>query len=241
MLSKTINNERKHLKKSNKMTDLTPKVQQLLEKLSKEFSSEELPTSITIDQNGIQVSTNKKNYQMRRARARREPIGDIIHRNLARYKRDILNAKPLKFKIPLLEGTIEAEIAHYLTNYELRQAQKKTGNQLESLAALGIVIEPYQDDPKEMAVIRKHINAKGHTASNICRMAKRSLQLLRARGSPQDYQYLTSWVVYRAKDEDWDELIETASIQCLLEQAIRLDKNLDSQELIFEDPVLLPE
>jgi ligand-binding sensor protein len=44
------------------MTDLTPKVQQLLEKLSKEFSQEELPAEITIDQNGIQVSTSKKNY-----------------------------------------------------------------------------------------------------------------------------------------------------------------------------------
>src|SRR3954466_13098874 len=132
------------------MTDLTPKVQQLLEKLSKEFTSEELPTEITIDQNGIQVSTSKKNYQMRRARTRREPIGDIIHRNIARYKRDILNAKSLEYRIPILEETIEAKITHYLANYELRQTQKKTGIQLESLAALRTVIEPYQDDPKEM-------------------------------------------------------------------------------------------
>ena len=135
------------------MTDLIPKVQQLLEKLSKEFSNEDLPTEITIDQNGIQVSTSKKNYSMRRAKTRREPIGDIIHRNLARYKRDILNAKALEYKIPILEGTIEAEITHYLANYELGQTQKKTSLQFESLAALGTVIEPYQDDPKEMTVI----------------------------------------------------------------------------------------
>src|SRR3954465_2726218 len=166
------------------MTDLIPKVQQLLEKLSKEFSPDELPTEITINQDGIQVSTSKKNYQMRRAKNRREPIGDIIHRNIARYKRDILNAKTLEYKVPILEGTIEAEIAHYLANYELGQTQKKTGIQLESLAALGTVIEPYQDDPKEMTVIRKHITTKGHAAPNICKMAKRALQLLRARGDP---------------------------------------------------------
>lgn len=223
------------------MTDLTPKVQQLLEKLSKEFSNEDLPTEITIDQNGIQVSTSKKNYSMRRAKTRREPIGDIIHRNLARYKRDILNAKALEYKIPILEGTIEAEITHYLANYELGQTQKKTSLQFESLAALGTVIEPYQDDPKEMTVIRKHITTKGHAAPNICKMAKRALQLLRARGNPQDYKYLTSWVLYRAKDEDWIELIGTATMQHLLEQAVHLDNDSNSQELIFEDPVLLPE
>jgi hypothetical protein len=194
------------------MTDLTPKVQQLLEKLSKEFSSEDLPTEITIDQNGIQVSTSKKNYSMRRAKTRREPIGDIIHRNIARYKRDILNAKSLEYKIPILEGTTEVEIAHYLANYELGQTQKKTGLQLEFLAALGTVIEPYQDDPKEMTVIRKHITTKGHVAPNICKMAKRALQLLRARGNPQDYKYLTFWVLYRAKDEDWNDLIGTATM-----------------------------
>jgi hypothetical protein len=47
------------------MTDLRPKVQQLLEKLSKEFTTEELPIEITINQNGIQVSTSKKYYQLR--------------------------------------------------------------------------------------------------------------------------------------------------------------------------------
>jgi hypothetical protein len=223
------------------MTDLTPKVQQLLEKLSKEFSQEELPAEITIDQNGIQVSTSKRDYQMRRAKVRREPIGDIVHRNIARYKRDIMNAKSLEYKVPLLGGTIEAKIAHYLANYELGQTQKKTGLQLESLAALGTTIEPYQDDPKEMAVIRKHINTKGHTASNICKMAKRSLQLLRARGDPRDYQYLTPWVVYRAKDDDWEELVATASMQNLLEQTLHLNQDPNSQELIFEDRVLLPE
>jgi hypothetical protein len=223
------------------MTDLTPRVQQLLEKLSKEFSQEELPTEITIDQNGIQVSTSKKHYQMRRTNPRREPIGNIIHRNIARYKRDILNAKLLEYQVHILEGTIEAKVTHYLANYELGQTQKKTGIQLESLAGLGTVIEPYQEDPKQMTVIRKYITTKGHTATNICKLAKRSLQLLRARASPRDYQYLTSWVVFRAKDEDWDELIEAASMQNLLEQAIHLDEDLDSQELIFKDPVLLPE
>ena len=103
------------------MTDLTPKVQQLLEKLSKEFSSEELPAEITIDQNGIQVSTSKKNYQMRRAKVRREPIGDSIHRNIARYKRDIISAKLIEYKVPIAEETTEAQVAHYLANYELGQ------------------------------------------------------------------------------------------------------------------------
>ena len=125
------------------MTDLTPKVQQLLEKLSKEFSPEELPTEITIDQNGIQVSTSKKNYQMRRTKVRREPIGDSIHKNIARYKRDIISAKPIGYKVPILEGTIEAQITHYLANYELGQTQKKTSLQLEFLAGLGLTIEPY--------------------------------------------------------------------------------------------------
>src|SRR3954467_253470 len=223
------------------MTDLTPKVQQLLEKLSKEFSSEELPAEITIDQNGIQVSTSKKNYQMRRAKVRREPIGDSIHRNIARYKRDIISAKPIEYKVPIAEGTTEAQVAHYLANYELGQTQKKTYLQLEALAGLGTVIEPYQEDPKQMIVIRKHINSKGHTASNICKMARRSLQLLQARGveSPRDYQYLTSWVLYRVKDEDWEDLVNTATMQNLLEEALKLDSN--SQELIFEDLVLLPE
>jgi len=225
------------------MTDLTPKVQQLLEKLHKEFTQEELPVEITIDQNGIQVSISKKNYQMRRANVRKEPIGNVIHRNIARYKRDIMNAKPLEYKVPILEGTIEAQIAHYLVNYELGQTQKKTHLQLESLAGLGTVIEPYEEDPREMAVIRKHITTKGHTAPNICKMAKRALELLRARGSvaPRDYQYLTPWVLYRAKDEDWNNLIETVTMQYLLERTIHLDQNLDSQELIFEDLVLLPE
>ena len=92
-----------------------------------------------------------------------------------------------------------------------------------------------------MIVIRKHINSKGHTASNICKMARRSLQLLQARGveSPRDYQYLTSWVLYRVKDEDWEDLVNTATMQNLLEEALKLDSN--SQELIFEDLVLLPE
>jgi hypothetical protein len=52
-----------------------------------------------------------------------------------------------------LEGTIEAKIAHYLANFELGQTQKKTALQMESLAGLGTVIDPYQEDPKEMAVI----------------------------------------------------------------------------------------
>ena len=225
------------------MTDLTPKVQQLLEKLSKEFTTEELPVEITINQNGIQVSTSKKHYQLRRTRIRREPIGDIISRTLARYKRDILNAKSIVFTVPILEGTIEAKIAHYLANFELGQTQKKTALQMESLAGLGTVIDPYQEDPKEMAVIRKLITAKGHAAFNICKMAKRSLQLLRARGSenPKDYKYITPWVLYRAKDEDWEELLNTATMQNLLEEAIQLDPDLDSQELIFDDRVLLPE
>lgn len=223
------------------MTDLTPKVQQLLEKLSKEFSQEELPTEITIDQNGIQVSTSKKNYQMKRAKVRREPIGDAIHRNLARYKRDIISAKPIGYKVPIAEGTIEAQVTHYLANYELGQTQKKTYIQLESLAGLGTVIELYQEDPKEMKVVRKHISSKGHTGSNICKMAKRSLQLLQARGveSPRDYQYLTPWVLFRTKDDDWEDFLNTATMQNLLEEALKLDSN--SQELIFEDPVLLQE
>jgi hypothetical protein len=47
--------------------------------------------------------------------------------------------------------------------------------------------------------------------------------------------------LYRAKDEDWNDLIGTATMQNLLEQTIRLDNDSNSQELIFEDPVLLPE
>jgi hypothetical protein len=72
-------------------------------------------------------------------------------------------------------------------------------------------------------------------------MARRSLQLLQARGeeSPRDYQYLTPWVLYRVKDDDWEDLVNTATMQNLLEEALRLDSN--SQELIFEDLVLLQE
>jgi hypothetical protein len=196
------------------MTDLTPKVQQLLEKLSKEFSSEELPVELTIDQNGIQVSTSKKNYQLRRANVRREPIGNVIHRNIARYKRDIISAKPLEYKVPILGGTIEAQVTHYLANYELGQTQKKTSLQLESLAGLGTVFEPYLEDPKQMTVIRKLITTKGHSATNICKISKRALQLLQARGAenPRDYQYLTTWVLYRAKDDDWEDLLNTATM-----------------------------
>jgi hypothetical protein len=90
---------------------------------------------------------------MRRAKVRREPIGDSIHRNIARYKRDIISAKPIEYKIPIADGTVEAQVTHYLTNYELGQTQKKTHIQLELLAGLGLIMEPYQEDPKEMAVI----------------------------------------------------------------------------------------
>ena len=91
-----------------------------------------------------------------------------------------------------------------------------------------------------MAVIRKLITTKEHAAFNLCKMARRSYQLLLARGveNPRDYKYLTSWVLYRAKNDDWEELVNTATMQNLLEDALKLDSN--SQELIFEDWMLLP-
>jgi hypothetical protein len=62
-----------------KMTELTPRIQGLLEKLSRELDSQDLPVEINIDQDGIKVSTSRKDYTMRRVRETREPIGNIIH------------------------------------------------------------------------------------------------------------------------------------------------------------------
>jgi hypothetical protein len=48
-----------------KMTELTPRVQNLLKKLLAEFETEDLPVEITLQTSGIQVATAKRSYQMR--------------------------------------------------------------------------------------------------------------------------------------------------------------------------------
>jgi hypothetical protein len=223
------------------MTELTPRVQNLLKKLLAEFETEDLPVEITLQTSGIQVATAKRSYQMRshRPRTTREPMGDVVKRHLDRYKRDIISAKPIKYSLPDFEGTIEAKLVFYLSNYELGQTQKKTSLQLESLAGIGTVIQPYLEEQKEMTALRKVIAQQGHHASTITRMAKRTLELVHARGPEmmRDYQSLTPWTIYRAKDAEWEVLLNTATLQSILEKSI----SLDSQELIFEDPVMLPD
>ena len=212
------------------MTELTPRIQRLLEKLSKQLDTQDLPVDIHINQNGIEVSTSRKDYTMKRAKEFRKPIGDIINRNLQCYKRDIMNAQPVDYQIPEIEGTIEAKVTHYLSNYELGQTQRKTSIQLEALAGLGTIIHPYLNIPQEMKTIWKIISSKGHPAYNLCKIARRTLELVEARGSEtlRDYQYLTPNVIYRTLQEDWLQLVNTANLQYLLEQAVHIDEENNS-------------
>ena len=61
------------------------------------------------------------------------------------------------------------------------------------------------------------------------------LELVQARGPEtlRDYQYLISRVIYQMQQEDWNNIIQTAYMQYLIEQVVHLEEE-DLQETIKE-------
>jgi hypothetical protein len=221
------------------MPELSPYIQRLLTKLQEEFEEIEQPVVISLHSDSIDVETRQEDYKMRVKRAktcRTSPLSERISRQIIKYQQDIINAVPKGFQIPLFDGTIEAKLDHYLDKVELAQAQKNNTLYLEAYAKIGRVVAPYDGRPKDLKTIRRIIEKKGYKSAQVLKIAYRASILIQKRGDDvlYDYQWITPWVLYRMTEESWGALISTA-------EAMDSLSNINSQELIFEDRVLLPE
>jgi hypothetical protein len=220
------------------MTELPPYTQRLLVKLQQEFEVAEQPIVISLQDNNIEVETRQETYKMktRRTRTKNSPLGDRISCQIIKYQQDIINASPQPFQLSEIDGTIEFKIEYYLDQVELAQTQKNNALHLEAYMQLGRIVSPYDGRPKDLKTIRKTIEKKGYRSSQVLRIAYRASVLIQKRGNDTlyDYQWVTPWVLYRMNEESWGTIITTA-------ETLEALSIINSQELILEDGVLLPE
>ncbi len=216
--------------------ELSPHIQQLLFKVQEAFEEETRPFLIHFGEKEIHVETSQKDYKLKIKphRNRREPLGEYIHRHLARYTRDLMEAESTPYLILPQEGSYERQLQYYLDQEELAQTTKNDSLAFEALAKIGEVIHPYIHRPKDMKALRKIILSKGRNSYSTLKAAQRARQLLQARGTKhmRKFQRITPWILHRIKEDDWKELLETATLLHSLD-------NLNSQELIFEGPEML--
>lgn len=219
------------------MEELPPYIQQLLFKVQEAFEEEASPLNIHITKEEIQVETSKQDYKLKTRRKRpyqREPLGEYIHRHLAKYTKDLLDAEPLAFIIPKEDGTIEHKLRYYLNQEELAQTRKDNSMSLEAFAKIGEIIQPYHQRPKDLKSIKKVIKEKGRHPVEVIKVAKRTWELTQKRGHNfmRNFQRITPWIIYRMNHQDWKELVELAAMMKSIDA-------VDSQELIFEGPEML--
>ena len=107
---------------------------------------------------------------------------------------------------------------------------------LEAFMNIGEIIQPFHQRPKDLKAIKKVIKEKGRPPVEVIKVAKRTWELIQARGQDfsRNFQRITPWIIYRMNNQDWEEVINLAKMLKSLD-------TIDSQELIFEGPEMLQE